>query len=202
MSSSGNGNDATTQSSGTGGTMQQQQPPQVLAEEEKKEDSSAVAVAAAVAAVRTYDPSMGKDDREEGSTLNLDFTKLRKVANCEADVLPAVAQNAVTEEVLMVGYVNRLALETALTTGLATFWSTSRNKLWIKGKTSGDYLNLAQPGAIRINCEQNSVLYRVIPVGDGTCHTNNSKGVSRPGCYYRTLNASDGRLEFLDPEQK
>ena len=101
---------------------------------------------------------MTTEELEEGSVLNLDFTKLRKVANCEADVLPAVAQDVETGEVLIVGYANELALETAQKEGTATFWSTSRNELWIKGKTSGDYLQLEE---VRVNCEQNSVLYLV-----------------------------------------
>ena len=71
---------------------------------------------------------------EEGLNLSLDFTKLKKVAACSEDVIPAIAQCADTGDVLIVGYVNKLALETAVKEGMATFWSTSRNELWIKGK--------------------------------------------------------------------
>ena len=138
---------------------------------------------------------MSNQELEEGTRLSLDFTKLRKVANCDADVLPAVAQNARTGEVLIVGYANDLALKTARETGMATFWSTSRNELWIKGKTSGDYLKIEE---IRVNCEQNSILYLVIPAGKGACHTKNKSGVARSGCYYRRLK-EDGKLEFVDP---
>ncbi|MEC8330348.1 MAG: phosphoribosyl-AMP cyclohydrolase [Verrucomicrobiota bacterium] len=130
---------------------------------------------------------------EEGSVLNLDFTKLRKVASCDADVLLAIAQDAKTGEVLIVGYANQLALDIARESGMATFWSTSRNELWIKGKTSGDYLEIKE---IRVNCEQNSILYRVIPAGKGACHTKNELGVARTGCYYRTIN-KDGTLDFI-----
>ena len=140
---------------------------------------------------------MTHEELEESSVLNLDFTKLRKVANCEADVLPAVAQNTNTGEVLIVGYANQLALDTAVETGMATFWSTSRNELWVKGKTSGDYLKLDE---IRVNCEQNSILYKVTPAGKGSCHTKNKDGVARSGCYYRRLK-DDGSLEFVDSEQ-
>lgn len=140
---------------------------------------------------------MTHEELEEGNALNLDFTKLRKVANCEADVLPAVAQDAHSGEVLIVGYANQLALETALKEGMATFWSTSRNELWLKGKTSGDYLKLEE---VRVNCEQNSILYLVTPAGSGSCHTKNKDGVARPGCYYRRLK-EDGSLEFVDPVQ-
>ena len=136
---------------------------------------------------------MSDFELEEGSVLNLDFTKLRKVASCDADVLLAIAQDVQTGEVLIVGYANQLALDTARECGMATFWSTSRNELWIKGKTSGDYLEIKE---IRVNCEQNSILYRVIPAGKGACHTKNELGVARTGCYYRTIN-KDGTLNFI-----
>jgi phosphoribosyl-AMP cyclohydrolase len=140
---------------------------------------------------------MTHEELEEGKALNLDFTKLRKVANCGADVLPAIAQDATTGEVLIVGYANQLALDTALDCGMATFWSTSRNELWIKGKTSGDYLKIEE---IRVNCEQNSILYKVSPAGKGACHTKSQDGTARSGCYYRRLQ-KDGSLEFTDPAQ-
>jgi len=66
---------------------------------------------------------------EEGNTLNIDFQKLKKVANCGEDIIPAVAQDAETGEVLIVGYANKLALDTAQKERMATFWSTSRNEL-------------------------------------------------------------------------
>ena len=88
---------------------------------------------------------------ENGTQLSLDFKKLAKVAACGEDLIPAVAQDANTGEVLIVGYVNALALETTLREGMATFWSSSRNELWIKGKTSGDYLEIVE---VRVNCEQ------------------------------------------------
>ena len=144
-----------------------------------------------------YRDLMTHEELEEGKVLNLDFTKLRKVANCEADVLPAVAQDVETGEVLIVGYANQLALDTARECRMATFWSTSRNELWIKGKTSGDYLQLEE---IRVNCEQNSLLYLVKQVGKGSCHTKNKDGISRSGCYYRRIE-EDGSLEFIDPSK-
>jgi len=129
---------------------------------------------------------------EEGCELMLDFGKLTKVASTAAAVVPAVAQNVDSGEVLLIGYVNELALQTALREGLATFWSTSRNELWIKGKTSGDYLELVD---VRVNCEQNSLLYLVRLKGGGACHTKGPDGKARSGCYYRRLR-SDGTLEF------
>lgn len=134
---------------------------------------------------------------EEGLNLALDYTKLRKVANCSEDVIPAIAQDATTGEVLIVGYVNKLALETAIKEGMATFWSTSRNELWIKGKTSGDFLEIVD---ILVNCEQNSVVYKVNMKGKGSCHTKTKDGIARRGCYYRRIKITDGKaqgLEFL-----
>ena len=130
---------------------------------------------------------------EEGQALTLDFGKLRKIASGQEDVIPAVAQDAATGEVLIVGYVNQLALLTALKEKKATFWSTSRNELWVKGLTSGDFLELLE---VRVNCEQNSILYRVKPAGQGACHTKGPNGRARAGCYYRRLK-SDGTLEFV-----
>ena len=127
---------------------------------------------------------MNHQELEEGKKLNLDFTKLKKVASCSEDVIPAVAQDADTGEVLIVGYANKLAFETTLKENMATFWSTSRNELWIKGKTSGDYLEIVE---VCVNCEQNSLLYRVRPKGKGACHTKDSNGISRTGCYYRVI---------------
>ena len=68
--------------------------------------------------------------------------------------------------------------------GVAAFWSTSRNELWVKGATSGNVLELVE---IRVNCEQNSLLYRVRLKGEGACHTLDADGRARLGCYYRRL---------------
>jgi phosphoribosyl-AMP cyclohydrolase len=137
---------------------------------------------------------MDHHELEEGATLNLDFKKLKKVADCDEDILPAIAQDAETGEVLIVGYANKLALDTARKEKMATFWSTSRNELWIKGKTSGDFLEIVE---ICVNCEQNSILYKVIPKGRGACHTKDERGKARTGCYYRSIN-EDGALSFKD----
>ena len=60
-------------------------------------------------------------------------------------------------------------------------------------RTSGDFLKLEE---IRVNCEQNSLLYRVIPQGKGSCHTKNKDGVAREGCYYRKISDKDS-LKFV-----
>ncbi|MDG0964878.1 MAG: hypothetical protein P8O23_07425, partial [Opitutales bacterium] len=67
---------------------------------------------------------MNHHEIEEGIRLELDFTKLKKVADCKEDIIPAVAQDADTGEVLIVGYANELALKTTLQENMATFWST------------------------------------------------------------------------------
>lgn len=129
---------------------------------------------------------------EEGTKLHLDFSKLQKIASTGHHVLPVVVQDADSHEVLVVAYANQQALEHSLKTGIATFWSTSRNELWIKGATSGDTLKLID---VRVNCEQNSLLYLVRMVGGGVCHTKDASGHTRQTCYYRSL--KDGELEFL-----
>ena len=136
---------------------------------------------------------MSKEEIEEGAELLLDFEKLRKVAACGEALVPAIAQDVESGDVLFVGYANEEALNVALETGKATFWSTSRNELWVKGETSGDTLEIED---IRVNCEQNSILYRVRLAGKGACHTVGRAGVSRPNCYYRRV-AEGNRLEYL-----
>ena len=135
---------------------------------------------------------MDHHELENGSVLSIDFKKLAKVAACGEDLIPAVAQDSDTGEVLIVGYANELALKTAQEKGMATFWSSSRNELWIKGKTSGDFLEIVE---IRVNCEQNSILYRVRPKGLGACHVKDEKGIARKGCYYRAL-TKEGSLRL------
>jgi phosphoribosyl-AMP cyclohydrolase len=131
--------------------------------------------------------------REDGKDVQLDFSKLQKIAKTGLPVLPVVVQDADSLDVLVVAYANQEALEHTLKTKVATFWSTSRNELWIKGATSGDTLELVD---VRVNCEQNSLLYLVRMVGGGVCHTKGADGKTRKTCYYRSL--KDGKLEFLD----
>jgi phosphoribosyl-AMP cyclohydrolase len=129
---------------------------------------------------------------EEGTELSLDFRKLHKVAACGQDLVPVAVQDADTKEVLILAYANRQALDHTVKNRVATFWSTSRNELWIKGATSGDTLDLVE---IRVNCEQNSLLYLVRPRGKGACHTKDDSGAPRRTCYYRKL--EKGTLEPL-----
>jgi phosphoribosyl-AMP cyclohydrolase len=133
---------------------------------------------------------------EEDSELLLDFDKLKQVARARASVLPVAVQDADSKEVIIVAYANQEALQYTVEHGVAAFWSTSRDELWVKGATSGDTLEIVE---IRVNCEQNSLLYLVRPLGDGACHTKGRDGKARRTCYYRSI--QDGHLVFT-PEQE
>jgi phosphoribosyl-AMP cyclohydrolase len=130
---------------------------------------------------------------EEGAECQLDYDKLAKIAAHGVPVVPVVVQDADTRQVLILAYANQEALEYALQHGVATFWSTSRNELWVKGATSGDTLSLVE---VRVNCEQNSLLYLVRPLGEGACHTKGPDGRHRSSCYYRRLTAA--KLEHVE----
>ena len=131
---------------------------------------------------------------EETTQLRLDFDKLNRVQG--QNVLPVAVQDAATGEVLLIAYTNREALDETLRTGALVLWSTSRRNLWHKGESSGNSFALKE---IRVNCEQNSLVYLVEPRGGGICHTKNARGESR-NCYYRRLNPETGRLEFLEED--
>lgn len=130
---------------------------------------------------------------EEGTELSLDFTKLLKIGDGGHHVVPVAVQHADTGEVMIVAYANREALEATLERGEAVFYSTSRQELWHKGATSGDTLTITE---VRVNCEQNSLLYMVRPNGVGACHTKGADGTARMSCYYRRLTGA-GQLDAV-----
>jgi phosphoribosyl-AMP cyclohydrolase len=132
---------------------------------------------------------------EEGTTLQLDFTKIAKIAAKCRGIIPVAVQNGDTKEVILIAYVNQEALQAAIASRTAVFWSTSRNELWEKGKTSGAVFELLE---IYVNCEQNSLLYIVRPRRGGICHTKNRYGEAR-NCYYRRLDLVTGELENINP---
>ena len=101
----------------------------------------------------------------------LDFEK-------QGGLITAVVQDAKTHRVLMVGYMNREALEVTLGTGHVTFFSRSRQELWTKGGSSGHYLNLK---SISTDCDGDALLVEAEPVGPGVCHDGYYS------CFYRTL---------------
>ena len=126
-------------------------------------------------------------DLEEGNDLTLDFTKLTTIGADGHQVVPVAVQDADTGEVLIVAYANEAALDATLERGEAVFYSTSRHEIWHNGATSGDTLAIVD---VRVNCEQNSLLYRVRPNGEGACHTKDADGRARPGCYYRQITST------------
>ena len=110
------------------------------------------------------------------------------------NLLPVVTQDAQTKEVLILAFANREAFEETRRSGYATYWSRSRNELWKKGLTSGDLLKIVE---IRINCEQNSLLYLVTPEGKGACHAKKADETPYSSCYYRKLD-DDGKLQVIE----
>ncbi len=109
-------------------------------------------------------------------------------------LIPVVTQDNKTKEVLILAFANKEAFDETRKSGLATFWSRSRQELWKKGMTSGDTLKIED---ILINCEQNSLVYLVTPQGTGACHAKKSDGTAHTSCYYRSINP-DGTLELIE----
>ena len=102
----------------------------------------------------------------------MDYSKL-------GGLIPAVVQDAASGEVLMVGFMNEVALAETRRTGFATFFSRSRNKLWMKGETSGNRLEVVE---ILVDCDDDTVLVKVNRLGDGNvCHTGERT------CFFRPL---------------
>ena len=104
--------------------------------------------------------------------MKMDFSKL-------SGLIPAVVQDETSGEVLMVGFMNAEALALTRSTGFATFFSRSRNKLWTKGETSGNRLKVTD---LLVDCDDDTVLLKVTRLGDGNvCHTGERS------CFYRDL---------------
>lgn len=88
------------------------------------------------------------------------------LSKCADSLLPVIVQDAVTLKVLMLGYMNREAFDKTIETGKVTFFSRTRNQLWTKGETSGNFLLLQD---LYIDCDSDTLLVKAIPVGP-TCH--------------------------------
>ena len=112
--------------------------------------------------------------------LNLDFKKT-------GGLIPAIVQDYETGEVLMLAYINKEAWEATLSTGKATYFSRSRQTLWIKGETSG---NMQIVRGIRIDCDDDTVLFKVEQIGGAACH----KGYR--SCFYKKV--EDGTVEVTE----
>lgn len=109
-------------------------------------------------------------------------------------LVPVVVQDVETKDVLMMAYMNREAWEATLKTGKATYWSRSRQKLWLKGESSG---NVQFVKAILIDCDEDTLLLQVKQIGEAACHTGHRS------CFYRKLEGDDYAIvseKIFDPE--
>ena len=101
-------------------------------------------------------------------------------------LIPAVIQDSETSEVLMVGFMNEVAFAETQRTGFATFFSRTRNTLWMKGETSGNKLEVVE---MLVDCDDVTVLLKVKRLGDGNvCHTGERT------CFYRRLSRGDSAV--------
>lgn len=118
------------------------------------------------------------DERESGTAFMPRFDG--------SGLLTAIAQDAASGEVLMVAFMNAEALAATQATGKAHFWSRSRGRLWMKGESSGNVLDIAE---ILVDCDQDALLLKVRPTGPA-CHTG------AQSCFYRRLD--NGRLQRVE----
>jgi len=120
--------------------------------------------------------------------IELDFDK-------QDGLVPAIAQDADSGEVLMLAYINEESWRLTLQTGIAHYWSRSRNKLWKKGESSG---NVQEIREIRIDCDSDTVLFKVNQIGGAACH----KGYR--SCFYSVIRGRevvvDG-VKVFDPSE-
>lgn len=121
--------------------------------------------------------------------MELDFEK-------EDGLIPAIVQDHETGEVLMLGFMNREALEMTSRTGYVTFFSRSRQKLWTKGESSGQRLLLRE---FRVDCDRDALLVRVEMAGEAVCHEGYRS------CFYRQIDSQGQTVvvaeRVLSPEQ-
>ncbi len=110
------------------------------------------------------------NSKDEVQIENLDFSRLN-------GLVTVVVQDIRTKEVLMVAFANKEAIKKTIEEGVAYFWSRSRNRLWMKGESSG---NIQRVERILVDCDADAVIYLVTPMGPA-CHTG------RMSCFYRTL---------------
>jgi phosphoribosyl-AMP cyclohydrolase len=104
--------------------------------------------------------------------VSLDFSK------SDDGLIPAIVQDYKTNEVLMLAYINELAWEETLKSGKAHYWSRSRSKLWLKGESSGHIQKIHE---ILVDCDDDTVVYKVDQVGGAACHTGHRT------CFYRVV---------------
>lgn len=128
-------------------------------------------------------------DLENNNYLNIQFAK-------RGGFIPVVVQDFASKEILMLAYANEEALKETIKSGYATFWKTSGNYLWKKGETSGNMLKIQE---IKVDCDQDALIYIVKKQGEGACHTRNSGGKTRESCFYRSI-MSKNKLKFTNQE--
>ena len=109
----------------------------------------------------------------------------------DAGLIPAVAQDSRSKDVLMMAWMNEEAVKKTLETGKATYWSRSRKSFWVKGETSGHTQKVVD---IRIDCDRDCILLLVEQLGPA-CHTN------RMSCFYTTVQDGEER-ELMSPLQQ
>ena len=102
-------------------------------------------------------------------------------------LVPAIAQDADSGKVLMMAYINEESWKLTLETGIAHYWSRSRNKLWKKGESSG---NLQEVKEILVDCDEDTVIFKIKQIGGAACH------VGYESCFYRRVE-KDGSLKTL-----
>lgn len=125
----------------------------------------------------------------ETSNQNLERFEPADLTYNEAGLLPAIAQDAETREVLMLAWMNADSIAQTLETGRVTYWSRSRQSFWVKGETSGHTQELVE---LRFDCDKDCLLVLVKQTGPA-CHTG------RRHCFYRTVSNGDV-IETLQPE--
>jgi phosphoribosyl-AMP cyclohydrolase len=127
--------------------------------------------------------------------MNNDPAWLADVVFDEQGLIPAIAQDADTGQVLMVAWMNRESLAETAATGRAVYWSRSRQRLWRKGEESG---HAQQVRELRLDCDGDVVLLKVVQQGGIACHTG------RASCFFRKLDEQDGqrRWHTTDPVLK
>jgi phosphoribosyl-AMP cyclohydrolase len=114
---------------------------------------------------------MSKTNPEKTSGTKIDFAKMD-------GLVPGIVQDAKTGQVLMVGFLNQISYWKTLETGFVTFWSRSRQKLWMKGETSGNRLRVISAAT---DCDNDTLLFRVEVEGDGlVCHEGTVSCFTRP----------------------
>jgi len=102
-------------------------------------------------------------------------------------LLPAIVQDWKSGEVLMLAYINREAWEATISSGRAHYWSRSRNKLWLKGESSGHVQEIRE---ILVDCDRDTVVFKVEQIGGAACHTGHRS------CFYRRF--EDGVFRETD----